>query len=164
MSVTVMGVEPARRHELALADERSRYSWEQLDPILNRAINALRALPLGETKRVAVYAPNSVETVIAYVAALEAGLSSVPVSFHLTSDEVGYILDHSRAGALLVSEETADAGLAAATGIGTVIGWRCRPREGLTSWEDWLSAASEDAPPTAVKLPGDCRPLARSRR
>jgi acyl-CoA synthetase (AMP-forming)/AMP-acid ligase II len=153
MSVTVAGVDPARRGELALADERVRYSWAELDPTLNRAINAMRRLQSGAARRVAVFAPNSAETVIAYVAALEAGLSSVPVSFHLTRDEVAYILGCADANALFVSEETAEAGLAAAAeaGIGTVVGWRCAPRQGLTSWEEWLGAASEEPPPTDVK-------------
>ena len=47
---------------LALADERHTLSWSQLDPILNRAANAL--LTRSGLTRIAVYAPNSVETVI----------------------------------------------------------------------------------------------------
>jgi long-chain acyl-CoA synthetase len=153
MSVTVAGIEPARRGELALADERVRYSWAELDPILNRAIHAMQGLSAGAAQRVAVFAPNSAETVIAYVAALEAGLSSVPVSFHLTPDEVAYILQSSGAGALFVAEETAEAGMAAAAtaGIKTIVGWRCGPRAGLTAWEEWVGVAPDSAPPTDVR-------------
>lgn len=148
MSLTVEGVDPARRDQLALADERVSYSWNQLDPILNRAGNALAALDFPDERRVAVFAHNSAETVIAYVACLEAGISSVPVSFHLTPAEAAYILKDSGAAAVLVGPETAEAGLAAAAeaGIATVIGWRTPPRAGLIAWEDWIAAAPTSAP------------------
>jgi len=152
MSLAMAGVDPARRDAFALADERVTYSWRALDPILNRAANALAALPFAAERRVAVFAPNSAETVIAYVACLEAGISSVPVSFHLTPSEAAYILSDSGAVAVLVGPETAEAGLAAAAeaGIATVIGWRCPPRAGLTHWEEWLAAASDAEPDAEV--------------
>jgi acyl-CoA synthetase (AMP-forming)/AMP-acid ligase II len=148
VSLATKGMTEADRQALALADERVEYSWAALDPLLNRAANAMAGLPFGAARRVAVFAPNSAETVIAYLGALGAGVSSVPVSFHLTPGEVEYILTDSRAAALFVGPETAERGLAAAkaAGIATVIGWRCPPLDGLTAWEDWLAEAS-DAPP-----------------
>ena len=132
MSLTLQAVAPDRRTDMALTDERVSLDWLQLDDRLNRAANALNGLDLHE-RRVAVFAPNSAETVIAYVACLEAGISSVPVSFHLTPSEAAYILKDSGAVALLVGPETMEAGLAAAAeaGVATVIGWRCPDREGL---------------------------------
>ncbi|WP_068094349.1 AMP-binding protein [Novosphingobium rosa] len=154
MSLTLAAVDPARRDDLALADERVAYSWNALDPIINRAANALNTLPFGQERRVAVFAHNAAETVIAYVACIEAGLSSVPVSFHLTPGEAAYILKDSGAVAVLVGPETLEAGLAAAAeaGIATVIGWRCAPREGLILWEHWIAAAP-DSEPDASRLP-----------
>lgn len=155
MSLTLGGVDPARRDQLALADERVSYDWNQLDGILNRAANALGGLDFVE-RRVAVFAPNSAETVIAYVACLEAGISSVPVSFHLTPSEAAYIFADSGAVAVLVGPETMEAGLAAAAeaGVATVIGWRCPDRDGVIHWEDWIAAASDAEPdPTVPPLP-----------
>jgi acyl-CoA synthetase (AMP-forming)/AMP-acid ligase II len=154
MSLTLESVAPARRDELALADERVTYSWNELDPVLNRAANALSALPFPDERRVAVFAQNSAEAVIAYVACLEAGISSVPVSFHLTPAEAAYILKDSGAVAMLVGPETLDAGIAAAAeaGVFVVIGWRCAPREGVIAWEDWIASAS-DAAPDAGRTP-----------
>lgn len=148
MSLTVAGIAPDQREMLALADARSRYSWSELDPILNRVINGLGALDLGPEGRVAIFAPNAAETVISYVAALEAGVSSVPVSYHLGQAELAYILEMSRAGFLFVGPETMSVGLAAAreTGGPRVIGWRCPATDGVIAWEDWL-AAQDDAPP-----------------
>lgn len=155
MSLTLGGVDPARRDQLALSDERVSYDWNQLDGILNRAANALGGLDFVE-RRVAVFAPNSAETVIAYVACLEAGISSVPVSFHLTPSEAAYIFADSGAVAVLVGPETMEAGLAAAAeaGVATVIGWRCPDRDGVIHWEDWIAAASDAEPdPTVPPLP-----------
>jgi len=73
MSLAMAGVDPARRDEFALADERVTFTWRALDPILNRAANALNGLDFTDDRRVAVFAPNSAETAIAYVACLEAG-------------------------------------------------------------------------------------------
>jgi acyl-CoA synthetase (AMP-forming)/AMP-acid ligase II len=155
MSLTIGGVDPAHRDQFALVDERVTYDWNQLDALLNRAANALNGLHFGE-RRVAVFAPNSAETVIAYVACLEAGISSVPVSFHLTPSEAAYILKDSGAVAVLVGPETMEAGLAAAAeaGVSTVIGWRCPDRDGVLSWEQWIAAASDAEPdPMVAPLP-----------
>lgn len=154
MSLTLESVAPGRRHELALADGRVELTWLELDPLLNRAANAMAAAAGGQ-RRVAVYALNSAEAVIAYVAGIEGGVSTVPVSYHLTAGEAAYILRDSGASVLLVAPETAEAGLAAAAeaGVPLVIGWRCDARAGLADWDAWLAAAS-DAPP-----PADARPL-----
>lgn len=148
MSLTLAAIAPDARESLALADERVAYSWNALDPVLNRAANALASLPFGAERRVAVFAQNSAEVVIAYVACIEAGISSVPVSFHLTAPEAAYIFKDSGAVAVLVGPETLEAGLAAAAeaGIGTVIGWRCPPRDGVVRWEDWIAAAPATEP------------------
>ncbi|QKR98849.1 AMP-binding protein [Sphingomonas sp. CL5.1] len=152
MSQTLLSVAPDQRDALALVDERVEYSWHRLDPILNRAANAL-SRAVDATRRAAVFAPNSAETVIAYVAGLEAGVSTVPVSYHLTAGELEYILRDSGASVLFVGPETAATGLEAARAVGldTVIGWRCEPRDGLTAWEDWLAAASDAEPDASVK-------------
>ncbi|MFM5931959.1 MAG: AMP-binding protein [Novosphingobium sp.] len=154
MSLTVSQLDPARLDELALADERQSWTWRALDPVLNRAANAMRGAVDG-SRRVCVFAPNSAETALAYVAGIEAGVSTVPASYHLTAGELEYILSDSGASVLLVGPETADAGLeaAAATGVSLVVGWRCEPRGGLVRWEDWLATASDSAPPS------DARPL-----
>lgn len=154
MSLTLQSIDPARRAEFALGDERVQYSWADLDPVLNRAANAFSAA-VDEHRRVCVFAPNSAENVIAYVAGIEAGVSTVPASYHLTAGELAYILADSRTSVLLVGPETAEAGLAAARaeGVPLVVGWRCEPRAGLVHWEDWIAAASDRDPPA------DARPL-----
>ena len=134
---------------MALADEHETLTWRQLDSRLNRATNAMIAGPARAGSRVAVFAPNSVEGALAYLAALHAGVSSVPVNFHLTADEVAYILKDSGSTVLFVGPETAAVGLEAAarSGVKTVIGWRCDDRPGVLRWDDWLQASSDAEPP-----------------
>jgi long-chain acyl-CoA synthetase len=152
VSLTLGSIDPARRDEMALLDERVDYSWNQLDPILNRAANGL-AFAVDDARRVGVFAPNGAEAVIAYVAGLEAGVSTVPISHHLTAGEVAYILRDSKASILFVGPETAQAGLAAAAEVGlkTVIGWRCPPTPGLIDWEEWLAQSSDKAPSSDIR-------------
>ncbi|WP_454884132.1 AMP-binding protein [Sphingomonas oryzagri] len=135
---------------MAVVDDRQELSWAALDPILNRGTNALLAFPFAPTRRIAVFAHNAVETLLAYLCGLHAGVSSVPANFHLTPPELAYILKDSDAEILFVGPETAAVGLAAAkeAGVGKVVGWRCPPTEGLQSWDDWLVSASADEPPT----------------
>lgn len=138
---------------MAVTDGRSTLTWAELDPIMNRATNALLGETLGSPPRGAVFAHNSTESALAYLAMLHAGVSGVPANFHLTADELAYILKDSGAQLVFVGPETAAVGVAAArqVGISRVIGWRCEGAEGVTAWEDWIAAASDAEPPTDMK-------------
>jgi acyl-CoA synthetase (AMP-forming)/AMP-acid ligase II len=142
-----------RPDEVALRDERVALRWGELNDLLNRTANALRALDLGPERRVAVYAENSAETVLAHLGGLLAGVSTVPVNFHLTAAEAEYIFRDSRAALVLVGPENAERGVEAAraAGVPMVVGWRCAPSVGLEQWEPWLAAASPAEPPTDVR-------------
>ena len=144
--------------QMALADQQTTLGWAELDRMMNQAVNLLHTLDLGPERRLAVFAENSVETVIAYVATALAGASAVPVNFHLTPDELAYILDDSASALLLVGPETAERGIQAAESVSrstgkqaiAVMGWRCPDRPDATSWEDALAHAPAEPPPTDV--------------
>ncbi len=137
---------------IAIRDAVNTLSWHDVDDMLNRVSNALLATPLGHRRRIAVFADNACETAIAHLGGLLAGASTVPVNFHLTSDECAYILSDSEAKVLFVGAETAERGVAAAqaAGITTVVGWRCEPHRLITDWNDWLSAAPATHPPQDI--------------
>lgn len=139
--------------KMAVTDGRLTLSWAELDPVVNRATNALLAEALGDPPRAAVFAHNSTESALAYLAMLHAGVSGVPANFHLTADELAYILKDSGAQLVFVGPETAAVGVAAAhaVGIDRVVGWRCEGVEGVTGWDDWLAASSDAPPPTQMK-------------
>ena len=140
-------------HRLALADQRITLGWAELDQVMNRAVHLLRSFDLGPERRLAVFAENSAETVIAYVAAALAGASAVPVNFHLTPDELAYILEDSGTALVLVGPETAARALQAVESVAgatpvAVMGWPCPDHPDVISWEDGLAGAAGDPPPT----------------
>ena len=139
----------AKPEELALADDARSLTWRALDRRLNRFANALAGQSLGADRRVAVFAENGIGPVVAHLAAIHAGVSTVPVSFHLTADELAYILEDSAARVLFVGRETAVTGVRAAAQVGvpTVVGWDCPSVEGVTDLDAWLAVASDDEPP-----------------
>lgn len=137
--------------EIALRDDRVGLTWGEVDDLLNRVVNALHRTELGAERRVAVYAENSAETVLAHLGGLLAGASTVPVNFHLTVDEAAYILRDSKAAVLFVGPENVERGVEAAmaAGVPNVIAWRSPAAP--TRWEDWLAAAPNTEPPTDVR-------------
>jgi long-chain acyl-CoA synthetase len=142
-----------RPDQVALRDDDVALGWAAVNDILNRVVNGLGELDLGPDRRVAVLAENRVETVLAHLGGLLAGASTVPVNFHLTADEVTYILADSGARVLFVGPGTAETGLDAArrAGVPVVIGWGLSDEHGIRSWEEWLAAASPREPSSDVE-------------
>jgi long-chain acyl-CoA synthetase len=134
----------------ALGDERGVISWASLDSLLNRAANALLGAGLEPGQRIAVFAENSAETVMGHLAGILAGISTVPVNFHLTAAEVQYILEDSQAGVLLVGPETAAVGIEAAraAGVALVVGWRCPAQSPVLAWEHFVARGEDIEPPS----------------
>ncbi len=150
MSVATAQWAEAEPDAIALCDERIDITWKALDETINRATNALLAMGLPAGSRVAVFAENAAEGVIGHLAGIHAGISTVPVNFHLTAGELQYILEDSGAAVVFVGPETVDRGLEAAAdaGVPHVVGWRCQPAAGLTLWDDFVASGSADEPPT----------------
>ncbi|TNF83172.1 MAG: acyl--CoA ligase [Gammaproteobacteria bacterium] len=137
-----------RPDEIAVRDQNSALTWSEVDDVLNRAVNALLALDLGPDRRMAVFAENALETGLANLAGLLAGVSVVPVNFHLTAEEVAYILGDSDARVLFVDAITAERGVAAAqSNVHTVVGWGETGAE-VDAWADWLAASDPADPPS----------------
>lgn len=101
----------------ALTDRTTSLDWQQVDARLHGAVTTLRELTVGTVGRVAVMAHNSVDTVITHAAVILAGLSAVPVSFHLTAGEVAYLLEVSGATLLVVDPMTAEVATEAAARV-----------------------------------------------
>ncbi|HEX4092589.1 MAG TPA: AMP-binding protein [Trebonia sp.] len=134
---------------VALSDPAGSYTWRELDQILNHSVNALLAAGLEPGQRLAVFAENSAETAIAYLTGLLAGVSLIPVTFHLTARELAYILKHGNAGAVFAGPESAEVARAAAdaAGVGLVVAWRAGRQDGITDWTTWLASAPDTEPP-----------------
>jgi acyl-CoA synthetase (AMP-forming)/AMP-acid ligase II len=148
MSLVKVGINQGTSDALALADERISYTWATLDPVLNRLVNALIDTSWSRERRAGVFSTNSAEAVLVHAGCILAGVSSTPINYHLTVDELAYILTDSASSVLFLGPETLDIGCAAAirAGIGMVVAWRCAPTPGVISWEDWVSRASSAEP------------------
>lgn len=96
----------AARHpdKPALIEGERVWSWAEFIGRRNRLGHGLLALGLPPGGHVIVYAENSLEHYLAGSAARAAGLIPAPMNHHLVAEEVAYILDHSDAVAVLVSD------------------------------------------------------------
>ena len=139
--------------QVALRYEETALRWTDVNDILNRVVNGLGQFELGPDRRIAVFAENGGETVLAHLGGLLAGASTVPVNFHFNAEELTYILEDSGARVLFVGPETAASGVEAArrAGVPVVIGWRLAGEHEARSWEDWLAASSPAEPSADVE-------------
>jgi long-chain acyl-CoA synthetase len=131
---------------VGLADSSRAIGWAELDAVLNRAVNALHARHLSGA-RIAVFAENRAETVIALTAGVLAGASVIPISHLLTVAELEYIVADARP-ALLFSgpATTARAAEAAATAGIPVVAWDASEAGPIMSWDRWLAIGGAHEP------------------
>jgi acyl-CoA synthetase (AMP-forming)/AMP-acid ligase II len=101
MAVLLTPMTQARPEAQAILGEDHGLTWRALDERVNRWVHALRGLGFTTGDRVAIVAGNRVDTMEAVVACLHAGLTVVPVNWHLTAPEIAYVLDDSGAAAVV---------------------------------------------------------------
>jgi long-chain acyl-CoA synthetase len=99
---------------LAVSDGTVSFTRSELDDRVNRIIAMLRDLRVEPGNRIAVLAGNSADYVALASAAALGGMPLVPVNWHLSEDEVSYILESSRARILFVDAQHAELGSTAA--------------------------------------------------
>ena len=59
--------------QVAIRDDKESLTWDDVDGILNRAVNRLLETDLGPQRRISVFAENSNQTALAHLAGLLAG-------------------------------------------------------------------------------------------
>jgi acyl-CoA synthetase (AMP-forming)/AMP-acid ligase II len=138
-------------------DTRRAMSFAQWHERASRLANGLLGLGLAPGDRVAVLAYNCVEWLEIYVALARAGLVMVPVNFRLLTPEIGYILEHSDARAVIVQHDLVDRiePLRGATPIAPAC-WITLGGPATAGGSDYeaLIAAASPQPP-AVKVRGE---------
>ena len=83
--------------------EGERYlTWRELLERRNRLANALVKQGVGRGEHVVIYAPNSLEYLLASAATRAANAVPIPMNHRLVAEEVSYILEHSDAVAAFV--------------------------------------------------------------
>ncbi|GAA4414575.1 AMP-binding protein [Quisquiliibacterium transsilvanicum] len=111
MTLMIAPIARRRGDAPALIDEQGQRSWAELESRANRLVRALRAAGLAPGDRIALFAGNSRAVFELAAAASHAGISYVPVNWHLTVDELAHVLADS--GALGLFTDTRFAGVAA---------------------------------------------------
>lgn len=129
--------------EHAVTDGVATWTWSELNDRLNRAVNWLLAQDIPAESRVAVAGANSAHVALAHLATTYAGLSAVPVNYHLTADEIGYIVRDAEVHTVLCSPD-----VKAAAQAGDA-------RVAVLDWAD-LDTVIADAPPD--EPPADLAP------
>jgi acyl-CoA synthetase (AMP-forming)/AMP-acid ligase II len=89
----------------ALVFEDKRFSYGELNEMVNRLSNSLIELGIRKGDKVGMMSFNSDSFVIAYFAIMKAGGIVVPLNFRLAPPEVEYILDNCDAKAFLFGNE-----------------------------------------------------------
>jgi fatty-acyl-CoA synthase len=93
--------------KVAVVQGERRYSYRQFADRSWQLANALRAAGLAKGDRVAALLANSPAMLEAHFGVPAAGGILVPINTRLSGAEIGYILEHSGAGYLIVDEEFA---------------------------------------------------------
>ncbi|ODU06895.1 MAG: hypothetical protein ABS81_03660 [Pseudonocardia sp. SCN 72-86] len=91
----------------ALVQGPRTLTYPELGDHVGRIAAGLTRLGLRRGDRIVLVVPNRIELVETMWAAFHGGFVAVPVNWHLHPGEVGYIVRHSGAAAVVVSDETA---------------------------------------------------------
>ena len=97
-------LEAGRGNKTAYIDAAGSYTYAELDERANRAANALVACGIGIEQRVVMCAADTIDFPACFLGAIKAGMVPVPINTRLTAKDYDYILEDSRAAALIVSE------------------------------------------------------------
>src|SRR5205823_7403976 len=102
-------VEEGRGTRPALRTDASTISYADLQALINRAGNALRTAGVAPEQRVAILLPDGPEFVAMFIGAMKMGAVPVPINTAARQAELRFMLDDSRARALVVHAGLMDA-------------------------------------------------------
>ncbi|GAA0394287.1 acyl-CoA synthetase [Micromonospora gifhornensis] len=133
----------------ALADEGGVLTWAHLGERVNRWRALLTSSGVSSGDAVALMLGNRREALEALLACLHAGITVVPVNWHLTAPEVAYLLADADARLLVVDPPRAEVGAKAAAEAGTVTALVTGDEVayGLAAVEPLLAATDPSAAP-----------------
>ena len=108
-------IEPAasRPDEVAIESPDGRRTWGELELATRRVANGLAALGLQPGERIAVLSRNRPEFIEVLLGNARAGTRFVPLNWHLTADEIAYILEDSATRVLVCDPRNAETARAA---------------------------------------------------
>lgn len=98
----------------AIVSAAGNRSFDELNQNANRLVRALRARGIGEGDGVALVCSNRPEFVEVLAATQRGGLRITPINWHLTGEEIGYIVENCEARVFFADARFADAAVCAA--------------------------------------------------
>jgi benzoate-CoA ligase len=99
----LLTVNAARADKPAFVDDHGTLTYGQLQERVQRVAAGLRSLGLRREERVLLLMHDCTDWPVGFLGAMYAGLVPVAVNTLLTADDYAYMLEHSRAQAVLVS-------------------------------------------------------------
>ena len=99
----LLALNEGRAARAAFVDDRGALAYGELAERVRRLAAGLRAQGIRREERVLLLMHDANEWPVAFLGALYAGIVPVAVNTLLTADDIAYMLEHSRAQAVLVS-------------------------------------------------------------
>jgi long-chain acyl-CoA synthetase len=131
---------------LAVISEMGNRTYAELNARANQVLKALRSRGVEAQSTIALVCSNRPEFVEVYEAVLRGAMRLTAINWHLTADEISYIIDDSEAAALIGDVRFADvlapvASAVAPTVVRLAIGGEI---DGFDPYEDAVTAESPD--------------------
>ena len=137
---------------IALAQGPRSLTYPALGDRVTRLAGGLARLGLERGDRIVLLMPNRPELVESLWAAFHGGFVAVPVNWHLHPDEVGYIVRHCRAAAVVASDETAAATRTLPSAVRVI---RVARTDGSNTGHDYEDVLAPGPSPAADTAPDD---------
>lgn len=130
----------------AVISSREKLSYQQLNTLVNQTARLICSAGLGQGDAVALICSNRAEFVVVSFACQRLGVRLTPVNWHLSTEELAYVVDNCEASAVFVDIEACpDAAPALAANsrlrLKVAIGTAC---DGFRLWPDALAVFSGD--------------------
>ena len=93
--------------EIAIVDRFRETSWGDLNARANQIASFLRSQGLGTDEAVALLCSNRAEFVEVFMGAYRCGVRVTPINWHLTGEEIGYIVDNCDAQVFFFEDQYA---------------------------------------------------------
>ncbi len=140
-----------RPDDLALADDHTSITYSEFDQRVNRLVHALRGAGIGPGDTIGILCGNRNEWFELAMACAHAGITYVPINWHLVGPEIAYILADSGATAVVTETRFADAVTTALNddrvrdqvGLRIIAGGAV---EGYTPYDDFIASGDPSEP------------------
>lgn len=99
----LLGLNAARTNKAAFIDDAGTLTYGELADRVKRLAAGLRSLGLKREERVLLLMQDGTDWPVSFLGAMYAGVVPVAVNTLLTADDYAYMLEHSRAQAVMVS-------------------------------------------------------------